>query len=50
MNICNFLAGDKPFEEFSSGVEQMNKRMIVIDEKRYLNIFRTSKNSFWNAF
>lgn len=39
MSIFNFVAGDKPFEDFSRGVEPLNKNTIIIDEKRYVNVY-----------
>lgn len=51
MSLYLFIAGDRPFECFSRGIQYVNRNMLLIeDERTILNIFKETSNGYAGVY
>lgn len=50
MSMFSFIAGDKPFDEFSIGIQVLNKNAVRIEEGHYLNIYKEEDRYYSSVY
>jgi len=50
MSMFSFIAGDRPFDEFSIGIQVLNKNAVRIEEGHYLNIYKEEDRYYSSVY